>query len=381
MSRILVLLCCFVFAFTFSGCNDEDELKSDTAVISHSVSEHTVFKYDDKSQIKVGFIYIGEIDDAGFNQSMDIARLKLIEKGYNCVYSENIPDNELCEKEMTRLINEEGVNVLVLTSYNYSVYAKKIAAVNPEIVFLQYSEEENTENLGTFTYRSYELKYLMGVAAGKKAEETGIVKIGYVAPVKTPFCYRDINAFALGVKSQCSDAEIYLDWTNSWGNYQLETNSAYNLVKNYNCGIIAYATDTTAVPEFCQSNGAYVLGNSMEVKNIAPDVCIAVGKPDYDEYVVVEIEKLLNDGWSAKSLVIGMNTDEHFTIVDIPGNCAENTAIAVDMMKNKIKNSEIEVFSGPVSDNTGIMRVNNGENLSLSDIETMQWLVDFITEV
>ncbi len=331
--------------------------------------------------MKIGFIYIGEIADNGFNQAMDDARITLLEKGYDCVYSENIPDNELCEKEMQRLIEEEGVNVFVLTSYNYMTYAKRVAAINPDVAFLQYSEEEKTENLGTFSYKNYELKYLLGIVAGKKAEETGNKNIGYVSSVKTPLCYREINAFALGVKSVCSDAKIYLDWINSWGDYQLEKSCAENLINTYNCGIITYSTDTFAIPELCQQNDVYVIANSMKAKEIAPDYCIAIGKPDYDEYIVVEIEKFITEGWYSKNKTIGLDADGNFTYVDIPENSADKTPIAVDMMRSKIKNNEIEVFAGLIVDNNGLERVPDGENLSKSDIKSMNWLIEGVTEV
>ena len=381
MKRFLAFMCCVALALSLVACSDKENKKSDTAIIAHSVTDHKVFKYSDKSMMKIAFIYIGEITDNGYNQAMDNARVTLVEKGYNCVYSENIPDNELCEKEMQRLIEEQGVNVFVLTSYNYTTYAKRIASINPEIAFLQYSEEDNIENLGTFCYKSYELKYLLGIVAGKKAEETGNKNIGYVAAVQTPLSYREVNAFALGVKSVCSDAKIYLEWIHSWGDYQLEKNSAENLINNYNCGILSYNTDTLAVPEICQQKGVYVVANSMKAKEIAPDYCIAIGKPDYDEYIVVEIEKFLADGWYSRNKTIGLDADGNFTYIDVPENSAENTSIAVDMMRSKIQNSEIEIFSGPLNDNYGLERVPDDKNLNKSDIKSMNWLIEGVTEV
>ena len=380
MKRLLAVICCFACALSFCACQKDDK-KSQTAIISRQESNRKVFKYDEISQLKIGFVYIGEIDNNGFNQCMDKARIKLTEKGYNCVYSEKIPDNELCEKEIIRLIEEEKANVIVMTSYNYMTYAKKVASVHPDVAFLQYSEEKSTENIGTFSYCNFEIKYLLGIAAGKKAVETGDKNIGYVAPVNTPFSYRDINAFALGVRSVCGDAKLYVKWTNSWGNVQLESDAANLLINKYNCKIMCYGTYNCVIPQICQEKGVYVLGNSMVAKEVAPDYCIAVGYPDFDEFITVEIEKFVNNGWSAKNNIISLTKNGSFTCIDVPKNSAENTAIAIEHMKNKIKNNELKIFGGPVEDNKGIVRAAEGETLSKSEIYTMKWLVEGVTEV
>ncbi|MBQ8884301.1 MAG: hypothetical protein IJ031_06900 [Oscillospiraceae bacterium] len=123
------------------------------------------------------------------------------------------------------------------------------------------------------------------------------------------------------------------------------------------------------------------MANAMKAKEIAPDYCIAIGKPDYDEYIVVEIEKFLADGWYSRNKTIGLDADGNFTYLDIPENSAENTSIAVDMMRSKIQNSEIEVFAGPIKDINGLERVADGYNLIISEIISMNWLIEGVTEV
>lgn len=382
MKKLVCVLLCGVMALSMAGCNDSDKNKqSEVAVISHNASESKVFKYNSVEEMKIAFVYVGSIDDGGFNQNMDSARITLEEKGYTCVYKDNVPDNELCEKEIKSFIENDGANVVVLTSYNYMTYAKRLASIYPDVCFIQFSEEDSEENLATFSYASYELKYLLGIAAGSKALETGNYNIGYVAPVEIAYTYRDINAFTLGVTSVCPEAKVYLKWTNSWGDEQEERSCALSLVEEYDCSVMCYATDTKAVPVVCEEKGVYVVAADTDVKKHAPTTYIAAADMNCEQYIVSRIERFTNDGWKAESTLLGLSTEGSFSDVTTSENSAENTLIAVNLARDRIKSGALSVFAGKLTDTNGMIRVEKDKTLSKADINSMNWLVEGVIEV
>lgn len=381
MKKLVCLLLCGVMALSMAGCNDKNKKQSQVAVISHNTTESKIYKYNSIEEMKIAFLYIGSIFDGGFNQNMDKARISLEQKGYSCVYKDNVPDNDLCEKEIINFIENEGANVVVLTTYNYMTYAKKLASIYPDVCFIQYSEEPCDDNLSTFSYASYELKYLLGIAAGSKAVETGNYNIGYVAPVEIAYSYRDINAFTLGVKSVCPDAVVYLGWTNYWGDEQEERNCALKLINDYDCSIMCYSTDTKAVAEVCEETRTYIVAADTEVKTYAPSTYLAVADMNFENHIVSQVEKFTADGWEAESYLLGLSSEGNFSDVSASDISAENTLIAVNLARNKIKNNEFEVFDGKITDNKGLIKVEADKTLSKADISSMNWLVEGVIEI
>ncbi|MDR3343509.1 MAG: hypothetical protein LBT14_12135, partial [Treponema sp.] len=58
-----------------------------------------------KPAVKVGFVYIGSINDEGYTQAHDKGRLALQAKGIETAYIENVPENADCEKAIRDLID------------------------------------------------------------------------------------------------------------------------------------------------------------------------------------------------------------------------------------------------------------------------------------
>ena len=69
-----------------------------------------------KEDIKVGFIYIGDIKDGGYNEGHDKGRLALEAEGIACEYKENVPESTAeVETAISELI-DLGCNCLLYTS-------------------------------------------------------------------------------------------------------------------------------------------------------------------------------------------------------------------------------------------------------------------------
>ncbi|MCL2763620.1 MAG: BMP family ABC transporter substrate-binding protein, partial [Treponema sp.] len=87
-----------------------------------------------KDNIKVGFVYIGSIHDAGYTQAHDKGRLALEKMGIECAYMENVPGNADCEKAIRDLI-DQGCNVIYTNSFDFMDWTLQAANDFPNVYF------------------------------------------------------------------------------------------------------------------------------------------------------------------------------------------------------------------------------------------------------
>ena len=128
-----------------SGCGLEKGNKSESPATNAESSSAT------KTEgLKVGFIYIGTIGDAGYSYAHDLGRKaieeKLGSKGVTTIKVESVPETAEAEKAMRNLI-DQGCKAIFATSFNYMDYVEKVAKEYPEVKFFHCSgNKSNTTN-------------------------------------------------------------------------------------------------------------------------------------------------------------------------------------------------------------------------------------------
>ncbi|MCL6614678.1 MAG: BMP family ABC transporter substrate-binding protein, partial [Firmicutes bacterium] len=149
-------------------------------------------------KVKVGFLYVGSVDDAGYNQAayqgqLAVAKLPNVET----LKAENVPENAEAERVMEQMI-QQGATIIFPTSYGHLDPALKVAAKYPNVTFLHEGGLKTAPNLGTFFGTIWQGQYLSGIAAGRMTKTN---KLGFVAAFPIPQTLLNINAFELGAKS------------------------------------------------------------------------------------------------------------------------------------------------------------------------------------
>jgi simple sugar transport system substrate-binding protein len=68
----------------------------------------------------IGIVYVGPRDDFGWNQAHAVAAkaLKGV-PGVTVVEDENVPETDACAKTMESMINLDGANIILGTSFGY----------------------------------------------------------------------------------------------------------------------------------------------------------------------------------------------------------------------------------------------------------------------
>lgn len=322
-----------------------------------------------KDTMKVGFVYIGKINDEGYTQAHDKGRLAINDMGIKTAYVEGVAENADCEKAIRDLI-DQGCNVIYTTSFGFMDWTLKVAADHPEVYFAHCSGYKRAANVSTYFGKIEEPRYLAGIVAGKKTKSN---KIGYVAAMPIPECIRGINAFTLGVQSVNPKATVEVVWTNTWFDPAVEKQAALELL-NKGCDVMAQHQDSTATQIAAQEKGAFAIGYNTPTGNAAPKAYLTAPLFNWATFYTSDVQSILDGSWTSRAYWEGL--DKGMVGLDeITANAAPGTKEAVEAAKAKLADGSLKVFAGPLADQSGAEKVAKDAVMSDDDVWNMSWFV------
>jgi len=322
-----------------------------------------------KETVKVGFVYIGTINDEGYTQAHDQGRLALNEMGINTAYIEHVPENADCEKAIRDLI-DQGCNVIYTNSFGYMDWTIKVAADHPEVYFGHCSGYKRADNVSTYFGKVFQARYLSGIAAGLKTKAN---KIGYVAAMPIPEVIRGINAFTLGVQSVNPAASVEVIWTNTWFDPAVEKQAALELL-NKGCDVMSQHQDTTAPQIAAQEKGAFAIGYNSPTYSAAPAAYLTAPLFKWATFYVDDVNQILAGTWTSRAYWEGFDKDM-VALDELSANCAPGTAEKIAAAKAGIVDGSLKIFSGPLADQSGAEKVSAGSVMTDDEIWNMSWFV------
>ena len=333
----------------------------------------TVTGSDMSAAPRVGLVMTGNATDSGWNGMHYSGVRSACERlGTKLIIKENIPeDKELCSQAIEELA-EEGVQMVILSSYGYPEIAAETIDKYPDIVFYGIYSGADYDNVTSYFGRMYQARYLSGIVAAMHSE-TG--NIGYVAAMSNNEVNRGINAFTLGVRSVSPDAQVHVMWTDSWDDAEAEKSAVETLVKDVGVDMIAYHQNQSNAAEAADALGVCSIGYNQAVEGLS-DKYLTAAVWNWDslyfeiirEFVQGKGNTVEHHWFGIESGVVGLS--EYSALV------GEEAKLAVVNAQNKLIAGEA-VFSGNIQDNEGVQRCAEGE--SIGDkilLEEMDWFVD-----
>ena len=359
-----ILSCAMVFALTACG-------GSDGAGSANSGSLKAIPKED----LKIGFVYVGPVGDEGYSFAHDQGRKKMIENlGLSedqVIIKESVPENADCEKALNDMV-DQGCNVIFSTSYGFMDFTLNVAKQHPDVYFFHCSGYKTADNMSAYFGRMYEMRYLSGIAAGLKTKSN---KIGYVAAMPLPEVTRGINAFTLGVRSVNPDATVEVKWTNSWFDPTGEKQAAVELL-NSGCDVLGQHCDSAGPVVAAQEKGAWAVGYNADALSKGPDAYLTAPLWDWGIYYTEQVQKIIDGTWKSENYWGHGHMDEGIVKLDkLSANCAEGTQEAIQKAQEEIDNGK-HVFAGPLKDNEGNVKVQEGVTMTDEEMLSMDWFVE-----
>lgn len=324
-------------------------------------------------EIVVGFIYVSPAGDGGWSFAHDNGRKFLEENvpGVTTVFVEAVDEGPDAERVMTELIEQRGASVIFATSFGFMDFMLNVAEQYPDVAFEHCSGYKTADNAGNYFGRMYQPRYLSGIVAGMKTETN---KIGYVAAFPIPEVVRGINAFTLGAQSVNPDVEVSVVWTNTWYNPGVEKEAAVSLLDS-GADVIAQHQDTAGPQQAAEERGAWGLGYNADMRHFAPNATMTGPVWNWGPYYASVVEAVKAGTWAPQQYWGSMADG----IVDIgPYNEDLMTAemiAAVEEAKAQIISGDLEVFAGPIKDQSGAVKVADGESMADGDKLGFDWFV------
>jgi basic membrane protein A len=321
---------------------------------------------------KAAWIYVGPHNDAGWSQAHDMGRLYVQKKlGANVktTFKENIANGPQLEQTVAALVRD-GNKIIFGTSFGF--FSKKLAAKYPDVLFEQATGTDTAKNLSEYFGAGEDSIYLSGMAAGA-ASKNG--KIGYVVPFAIPEVIRHANAFALGAQAVNPKAQVKLIWTNSWFDPAKEKKAAESLVTSWGADTLGQNVDSPAAGQYAQSKGIPWVGYDANAKKFAPTSWQTAAVYNWGPYYLSRIKAAMDGSWKS-GFYYGDMKDGFTDIAPYGPNVSAKTKAMIAAKRTQIINGTFNVFSGPLYDQSGKLKVPKGTTLKvLPDLYAMNWLV------
>jgi basic membrane protein A and related proteins len=225
------------------------------------------------ADITLGIVYVGPRDDFGWNQAHAVAvRALKTMKGVKAVEEENVPETDACSKSMESMVNLDGANIILGTSFGYFDpfmvdLAKKYAKVEFRHAAPLWSEAKHPKNLGSYFGYLNQAHHVDGVAAGLSTRTN---KLGFVAAKPIAIVLSNINSFLLGARKTNPNATVQVIFTGDWS-LPVREAEAVNALVDAGCDVITCHVDgPKVVVETAEKRGVKICGHNSSQAPLAP---------------------------------------------------------------------------------------------------------------
>lgn len=370
-------------------------------------------------KLKVGYVYVGPVGDYGWSYGHDRGRRWADERfGANNVestYIESVPEAEVAGA-ITSLV-EKGCDLIITTSFGFMDPTAEAAEKHSDKYFVHISGYRSgaagnaPNNMSAAFAEFYQLYYLNGLAAGA-ITETGVV--GYVGAHPIPEVVRHINSFVLGAnyaykKRAGKNIKAHVNWIFEWVAPEKARSAAIALIEEKNCDVVAFTEDTPAVlqvAEEYQKRGRKVWSFShySDMKEYGPTAHLTGQIANWGPIYLDFYRMVATNSWQTADIWTRIGDYMPYrwrlppenssagrpegTVYLAPLNPVIPSEWQLEIKKRyeEMKELIFEPFSvegnlgEPIRDQSGEVRIENGERADHDMLWNMDWLVEYIEE-
>jgi basic membrane protein A len=301
-------------------------------------------------QLKVGFIYVGPVGDAGWTFAHDNGR-KHIEQKFGdkikTTFVEKVPEGADAERVIRDLVSQ-GNKLIFATSFGFGDAMEKVAKDHPDVKFEHATGYKTSANLSVYEAKFYEDAYMAGVVAGTMTKTN---TLGFVGSFPIPEVLRNINAFTLGARSVNPKVVTKVVWVNTWFDPPKESEAAQALI-NQKADVLLQNTDSTAVLQTAEKNGKYAFGWDSDMSAFAPKAHLGSAIVNWGPYYEKAVNDVLAGTWKTSDTKWGTKEGAN-DLIKINDAVPDSAKKRVDEIKSGLKAGTFTVFRGPLKDNSG----------------------------
>ena len=329
---------------------------------------------DPKTPLKVGFLYVAPLTDAGWVHQHEEGR-KAVEADLGSqvrtTYVENVAEGPDAERVIRDLV-ATGHKLIFTPSFGYMEPTMTVAQAFPDVRFESITGYKTASNVAVANARYYEGRYLAGIAAGRMSKSN---VAGYVAGFAIPEVLQGINAFTLGMRSVNPQAEVKVVWLNAWFDPSRERDAAMTLF-NQKVDVIAFHTGSSAVMVAAQERGKLAVAYHSDMRKVAPDAQIVAVTHQWGAYYTQRTRAVLDGSWKSGNVWGGIR-EGMIKIEGFGSKVPASVQREVLARQKDIASGKLHPFFArqSVRDNEGRVVIEKGQTLSDAQILSMNWLV------
>jgi basic membrane protein A len=322
--------------------------------------------------LKVGFVYNSPIGDSGWTYQHDQGRLAMeaaLGDAVETVYVESVAENDAAR--VIRQLVESGCGLVFGTTFGFMNPMAEVAAAYPDVAFEHATGYITSDNMGVYHARAYEARYLSGMAAGA-VSETGIA--GFIASFPIPEVVRGINAFTLGMRAVNPEAEVRVIWLSSWYDPGKETEAAQALIAQ-GADVISQFTDSAAPTIAAQAAGVWSISVGSDRSSYGPDAHLTSVVYEWGGYYTEVAQQVIDGTWKSENVWGGIGrgmTD----IAPLHPAVPEDVRAAIEAKRAAFADGSDHPFAGPVRDQSGAVRIEEGSVGDDAMLLGMDWYVE-----
>jgi len=325
----------------------------------------------------VGFIFVGARDDYGYNQAAYIGS-QAVEEAFpdmKVLRVENVPETAEAERVMEQMI-KDGAKIIFPTSYGHLDPALNVAKRHPDVAFFHQGGLKTAENLGTYFGTIYEPVYLAGVAAGKMTKTN---KLGYIVSVPIPQVLLNVNAFQQGAKSVNPNVTTSVVFTGSWCDPGQQANAANSLIDGGADVLSQHQDCTKTIIETSERRGAMTVGYHADASSLAPEGWILGSVWNWPDLFVDMVKTAAEGDFTGSKYdgkYRGTLADNIVLTTGFGKNVPADVQALVEEKKQAMIDGTLHPFAGPVKDQSGAVRIADGANPTVDELEATDYLVE-----
>ena len=325
-----------------------------------------------QEKVKVGFIFLGPIGDYGWTWAHNKGR-EAVDAAFGdkveTIYTENVPEDSTAVGSIRDLANA-GCKLIFTTSYGYMDQTIQVAGEFPDVKFEHCTGFKRADNVSTYNSKFHEGRAVLGTISGLMSKSG---TLGYLGSFKVPEVVLGVNSFALSAQKKNPNAKVKLVMIDSWFDPPKEAAATETLV-NLGCDIVTTHTDSPAALQILEQKGLFGFGQGADMSSFAPNAHLTAIEDIWGPYYVQRVQALLDSSWKSTDTWDGFKEG---TVVISPYNKAipADVVAAADEIQAGYKAGTYNVFTGPIYDQDGNLKVKDGEVISDADLATLDWFV------
>ncbi len=325
-----------------------------------------------QEKVKIGFIFLGPIGDFGWTWAHNKGRLAIDEAlgdKVETIYVENVAEDASATPLISDLANQ-GCKLIFTTSYGYMDQTLEVASKFPDVKFEHCTGFKRADNVATYNSKFHEGRAVLGTIAGKMSKSG---TLGYLGSYKVPEVVLGVNSFALSAQKQNPDAKVKLVLIDSWYDPPKEAAATETMI-SLGCDVVTTHTDSPGPLQILEQKGLYGFGQGADMSQFAPTAHLTAIEDIWGPYYVERAQAILDGTWASADTWDGFKEG---TVVIAPYNPAVPADVVklADDIQAGYKAGTYNVFTGPIYDQDGNLKVKDGEVISEGDLAVMDWFV------